>query len=189
MPRTNQLASLSLAETREPVDGALPGLFAAPGRVPGEYREICLEGRATLRRHREALDGLSTDSAAFAEAASALSEDWRALWVEAHEAVRPLMADPLALAAAKCFTEATLTPELVAGPVWRRSYEKPLGYPGDYQIMNFIYDDQPQGEDAYATALHGLGLEIGEFVRVRMEMMHETIVRTVYDHGGADRRT
>ena len=34
-------------------------------------------------------------------------------------------------------------------PLLRRSYEKPLGYPGDFEIMNMIYRRIPEGEISF----------------------------------------
>ena len=56
--------------------------------------------------------------------------------------------------------ELTLTPELMAGEVWRRAYQKPLGYPGDYQVMVAAYDHDPlrsgHGQGLYGEVLHAL---------------------------------
>ena len=108
-----------------------------------------------------------------------LATAWRALWCEAHLSLKPVLADRAAVGAAKRYTEAMLTPELLAGPIWRRSYEKPLGYPGDYQIMNYIYDGEALGETGFARLIHLLGIDVGAFVHQRMELMRDFLMETV----------
>lgn len=101
--------------------------------------------------------------------------EWRALWRRANELVIPLIDDPEALLATKLFTERILTPEIQIGPICRRAYEKPLGYPGDFRFMNQIYDWEYEGSTLFARLVHRLGLETGHCVTARMVAMQHTI--------------
>jgi hypothetical protein len=78
------------------------------------------------------------------------------LRAEASRVARDYLADPSALRAAKAYTETVLTPLLMASPMVARAYEKPLGYPGDYQVMLYYYDDAFAGDTAFAKAFHKL---------------------------------
>jgi SAM-dependent methyltransferase len=60
------------------------------------------------------------------------------------------------LRAAKQYTEAILTPLLLQAPMVHRSYSKPLGYPGDYQVMLYYYGDSFEGDTAFAKVVHKL---------------------------------
>ena len=80
-----------------------------------------------------------------------------------------------AIAATKRYTELVLTPELLPGASWNRAYLKPLGYPGDYQVMNFAYNLNLEGDTAYAKFCHRLGTSTGEFIATRMTMTKQTI--------------
>ena len=62
-----------------------------------------------------------------------------------------LEADELSAAVARCRAE--VGPVFDASFLLARCFAKPLGYPGDYQIMNMIY-----AEDANGTGLLGRGL-------------------------------
>lgn len=62
-----------------------------------------------------------------------------------------LHADELSAAAARCRAEAG--PVFDASSLLARCFAKPLGYPGDYEMMNMIY-----AEDADGTGLLGRGL-------------------------------
>ena len=55
---------------------------------------------------------------------------------------------------------------------WWRCYEKPLGYPGDFEVMNYVYTWRHQGETVFGRLLHRIGLHAMECVTSRMVMMH-----------------
>ncbi|SLN13487.1 class I SAM-dependent methyltransferase [Oceanibacterium hippocampi] len=155
--------------------------------VHPEYRRICADGLYALRQCREVLDRFDRlhqgnelrDNARLDDIAhhceTRLFPEWWALNRQAQEILRTVRNDPERLRATKSFTEHVLTPELNLGAIWNRSYTKPLGYPGDFQVMNYVYSRRPEGETATARLYHKLGLEIGEFVATRMIMMQRTI--------------
>ncbi len=117
--------------------------------------------------------------------------EWRTLWHRANELITPIMGDPQALRDIKLYTERILTPEFVAGPIWRRAYEKPLGYPGDYHLMDQVYSWQRDGDTPFAKLVHRLGLEVAECIATRMVMIQQTIgeVVTKGAHGSTARVT
>jgi extracellular factor (EF) 3-hydroxypalmitic acid methyl ester biosynthesis protein len=47
-----------------------------------------------------------------------------------------------------------VTPLLIEGPFARRAFEKPLGYPGDYEVMNMLYRDHAEGDSLFAKVLN-----------------------------------
>ena len=105
--------------------------------------------------------------------------DWRRLWARGDELVASIMGDPEKLRAVKRFTELVVTPEFMAAPIWQRSYEKPLGYPGDFQVMRQVYDWQRIGDTAYGRLVHRLGLDVAECIATRMVAIKQTIAETV----------
>ncbi len=163
------------------------GLVPDSGLVDPAYRKLAADVlyllrhfRAILGRHESRGNGCSQPSRSPVDEALAICEErilptWRQHWENANALVEPLMAEPDRLRATKRFTELVLTPEFMDGPIWRRSYEKPLGYPGDYQVMNQFYAWQNEGETATGKLLHRIGLEVGEFVGTRMRMMQQII--------------
>ncbi len=52
------------------------------------------------------------------------------------------------------YTEAVLHPYVLAAPLAHHSYCKPLGYPGDYLLMSYLYDAQPYGNTLYDKLIH-----------------------------------
>lgn len=161
-------------------------LTDAASAVPTEYRRLSADVLHLLRSYRAALMRFAEtrpSDAAIAEMMAASEERilprWRAHWHGANEIVAPLMEDETTRRALKQFTEFVLVPEFMAGPIWRRSYEKPLGYPGDFQIMNMVYAWRREGEQLGDKLVHRLGLDVAECIATRMVMMREAIAGTV----------
>lgn len=154
--------------------------------VSTEYRTLCADVLHLLRTYRANLDRFAQTRPSAAAAADMLAAceerilpTWRSLWHRANDLVEPLMGDPDALRATKRFTELVLTPEFMAGAIWRRSYEKPLGYPGDFQIMNMVYDWKREGAGLFEQLVHRIGLDVAECIATRMVMMRQAIASTV----------
>jgi extracellular factor (EF) 3-hydroxypalmitic acid methyl ester biosynthesis protein len=158
----------------------------AEGCVSPEYRRLCADVVHLLRRYRAALDRIALTQRSTQDAGEILASceerilpQWRSLWQSANELVRPIMVDQFTLHATKRFTEMVLTPEFMPGAIWRRSYKKPLGYPGDFEIMNMVYDWRREGERPFDQLLHRVGLDVAECIATRMVIMRESIARTV----------
>lgn len=167
------------------------GLASDPQPSPpsDEYKSFCADildfiGGFLLRieRHLEPLEKELRDAdiaEIIAELEHAASPRWRELLEVGNSIVLAIHEDKKLRAAFKAYTERTITRELIGGPGWRRSYEKPLGYPGDFQIMNWIYDGTPQGESIKAKFLHQLSLIGSKAVKTRMDALADLIVDAV----------
>jgi extracellular factor (EF) 3-hydroxypalmitic acid methyl ester biosynthesis protein len=135
-----------------------------------EYRDIADKAEARIRAQGGDLNGPEVHD--FLDRCEArLVPAWNAFWTKANALVEPVRDNPDALAATKRYTERVLTPELMGGPIWRRSYEKPLGYPGDFQIMNQVYDWKRLGKTLYDKLQHRLGLENAACVASRADLV------------------
>lgn len=166
--------------------------------VPAEYRAHCADVLHFLRTYRAVIDasqhampgrkgGLSTE-ATYDMCEAAILPQWRKLWLCGNQLVAGAINDKAQLEAMKAYTEAVLTPEFCHGPVWWRSYRKPSGYPGDFEIMNYVYDWQREGPDVYGQLLHRIGLDVSECIATRMEVVRREIRKTVEalsERGGA----
>lgn len=158
---------------------------AAPA-VPAEYKAHCADtlefvGRllTELDRHiapiEEKLTG-SEKAQIVSEIESAARPRWREILEAGNALARPLHDDKKRRAELKAYTENTVTRLLVGGSSWARSYYKPAGYPGDYVIMNYMYDQVPLGATAREMMLHALGVSAGEPIVTRMRKLAEIIV-------------
>ncbi|MEI9994405.1 MAG: class I SAM-dependent methyltransferase [Rhizomicrobium sp.] len=161
--------------------------------VPLEYRAFCADVLKLLRSYRMVLESNSAVAnefrhgldqvEAFETCEPRLIQQWRALWRTGNDLTLPLINDREVREAAKEFTELVLTPELRKGAIWDRSYAKPLGYPGDFEIMNQVYDWERLGTDAYEMLMHRVGLEVAECIRTRMEVVRTHIADVVRERG------
>ena len=80
--------------------------------------------------------------------------------------------------AMKWHTENVLRPHFMGAPVWKRSWDKPLGYPGDYRIMLYAYDSQDYvpAPTLYDSVVHAyLAHTLGACIRGRMRLTMDHI--------------
>jgi extracellular factor (EF) 3-hydroxypalmitic acid methyl ester biosynthesis protein len=71
---------------------------------------------------------------------------------EADAALRT--AEPSMYDALRTYSRQMLDSLLMQAPVIYRARTKPLGYPGDFEVMRFAYEDHFEGPSLYAKALH-----------------------------------
>lgn len=161
--------------------------------VPLEYRAFCADVLKLLRAYREVLDSNTRAAGefrhsldqveAFETCEPRLIQQWRSLWRMGNDLTHAMVSEREVREATKEFTELVLTPELRHGAIWDRSYAKPLGYPGDFQIMNQVYDWERVGATAYDMLMHRVGLEVAECIRTRMEVVRSHIADVVRERG------
>ncbi len=158
-------------------------------RLPLAYREALFAAqhfvafyRRTLAYHEARLadgDTRADHDALALRAIGLIRPRWQALRLAAAEAALAVRGDRGALAAAKMATETLLTPILIAAPVLARSYHKPLGYPGDFQVMQYLYKDSFEGDSVFARVFHKLACEdpLGLGVRTRKQLVKQLMRR------------
>lgn len=161
--------------------------------VPQEYRAFCADVLKLLRAYRSVLEANSSVAfdfkhdlnqvEAFESCEPRLLQQWRSLWRTGNELTHAMVNDREVREATKEFTEMVLTPEMRLGAIWDRSYAKPLGYPGDFEIMNQVYDWERRGHNAYEMLMHRVGLEVAECIRTRMEVVRSHIADVVHARG------
>ena len=155
--------------------------------VPTEYKQSISDAVYMLRSIRKVLDKVEKElnredirredrikDIILACEAKALAR-WKEISKSCLRITQSLHDDDAAIAATKRYTELVLTPELLGGASWNRAYTKPLGYPGDYQVMNYAYNLTLEGSTAYEKFCHRLGTSTGEFIATRMTMTKQAI--------------
>lgn len=165
----------------------------AANLVPHEYRAFCADVLRLLRSYRSLLESNSAVATefkhgldqveAFETCEPRLIQQWRSLWRTGNDLTLGMVNDRDVREATKEYTELVITPELRKGAIWDRSYAKPLGYPGDFEIMNQVYDWERKGTDAYEMLMHRIGLEVAECIRTRMEVVRTHIADVVRERG------
>ena len=166
--------------------------------VPLEYRAFCADVLSILKGYRQLLEqngaiasefgGTLDRFAAFEACEEQMIQQWRKLWLLGNELTAGFAGDRDVRDAAKEYTELVLTPELRLGAIWDRSYGKPMGYPGDFQIMNQVYDWQQVGRDTYEMLMHRIGLDVAECIGTRMEVVATHIAATMRQTQGRPAR-
>ena len=165
----------------------------ATTKVAAEYRAFIADVLSLLRSHNAIL-ARNRDAAsqlqhafdingAFEACETQLLPEWRHVWETGNQFARAAMADREIREATKVMTELVLTPEMRLGAIWDRSYAKPMGYPGDFQIMNQVYDWERRGATVYEMLMHRVGLDVAECIKTRMEVVQEHIAETVFAEG------
>lgn len=169
--------------------------------VPVSYKVACSDAALFLNHWRSLLDSREakllrgssmSDSKRMLEIEAAAEARMRAEWTSLRQrangaALDVLGAQPGIVTASKRLTELQLTPLLLSAPIWNRAYRKPLGYPGDYRLMNYMYDSDREGETAFARIMHQLGREerLAETVSARKNLLIRHL-RDAMREGGGD---
>jgi len=153
------------------------------------YRQVLGRNEA---RYRQSVPHAAEAVRSLTERAlAALREPWAEIQRGCSHAAVECLQDREVLLAAKEYTETVVTPIMMECPLVQRAYSKPLGYPGDYQVMLYYYNNRPEGDSVYAQVFHKLGVEhpLSAGVRTRrdyvVELMKEEHDR-VCAEAGAD---
>ena len=145
------------------------------------YRHSLDRHEASLRAGGRELAPQLADLAV--RAADAARGRWTGIERAASQVVAACMEEPQAMRAVKDITEVMLTPLLLDSPMISRSYLKPLGYPGDYQVMLYYYENAFVGPSVFAQVFHKFFIEhpLSHGVRTRKDMvvdfMHHELER------------
>ena len=160
-------------------------------RVPPHYRAAVEEAvhfvqhyRVALERHEQRLRRRGGGDADVDELVCRALESLRQPWLDirgrAADSARLEMSASLdghgdTATAMKRYTETVLTTLVRDAPVVERGYAKPLGYPGDYNEMMYIYRNQPEGASAFGRVFHKLACEepLAAGIRTRKDLMKE----------------
>lgn len=167
-----------------------PARARAAEKLSPEYREVIERTVALLRETKARLHSVTAGEAPSRADAQVLAasrnlwSEWRTAWSDAMQCMPEILANPEQLRLAKSYTEAHLTAELSAAPLWRQAYQKPLGYPGDYLVMDYIYRGGQAGETPFGGMIHELAVEIGQFVVKRKDLIRRAIAKAVARHPG-----
>jgi len=162
--------------------------------IPSEYKSFCADVLSFVAEYLQHIDQFyapiehdfseSETNELVLELAGAAEENWKSLIAEGNRLVIPLHRDKKCRLELKAYTERVVTPVLLEGAGWARSYNKPLGYPGDYRIMNYIYDGTPVGSSIRAKFLHQLSLIGSRPVLLRMKELSRLISNATHNFQG-----
>ena len=135
------------------------------------YRRV-LDRNEARYRARAATNGDPLASLAD-RALAALREPWAEIQRSASRAAVECLGDREVLLASKRLTETLVTPVLSVCPLIHRAYTKPLGYAGDYKVMQYYYNNALEGDSVFAQVFHKFGVEhpLSNGVRTRKDFV------------------
>jgi extracellular factor (EF) 3-hydroxypalmitic acid methyl ester biosynthesis protein len=135
-----------------------------------------------------ASEDLRTATLALKEYLAVIAPDLRAKIDEARHALAGLVSGLTAEQHAdyRAYCLAQLGPFLKQSPFLRRALEKPLGYAGDYEMMNMLYRDPAEGETLLGKALNLCFTDepAARANKNRIAYIGGLIRRTLYEHPG-----
>jgi extracellular factor (EF) 3-hydroxypalmitic acid methyl ester biosynthesis protein len=149
------------------IDGRLASHAEQCQRLPAEWRAAVGDLRLLIEDVRLEMDELeraeTNDPLRRADEEAKLFERMRASWGSSFYASASALHemstsfDRRTAALARCYATAMLMPIMMACPLHRRAYEKPLGYAGDYRMMELCFAREPGGEGLFGRFLHTVG--------------------------------
>lgn len=90
----------------------------------------------------------------------------------------------------RAFAQRELHPLIMSSPYPHRTFNKPLGYAGDYEMMNMIHREVPEGPTSYAKLINAayIRLPIAECVRNRATLLERYLVEGATSGASQSRR-
>lgn len=157
-----------------------PRLFRDP--LPSPYRQAVLELGGFCQFYKNLLGRREQQHRGDArqiaqEAFPAMQRGWQELSANAGDRAVEFLDDPETLREARLVSEALVTPYLVEAPVLRRAFEKPLGYPGDYVVMQHYFDNDFEGANSFGMVFNKITNEhpLSAGVRTRADWIAQLI--------------
>ena len=156
------------------------GLPAAWRAAVSDVRQLLEDARFEVEEFERADHG---DPLRRREQEEELFEGLRARWggayyaaiAELHEQSRALDEEQRGLG--RSYATAALMPLLVACPLHRRAFEKPLGYAGDFRMMELYFAREKTGETLFGRLLHSVAQNytLGRTVVAREVIMRHAV--------------
>jgi hypothetical protein len=156
-------------------------------KVPAPFRDANEQGSFFIAHHRRLLDeaesryreeganGRELIDRLGRTAIEAMRPRWREVSDQASGVARAYVGDADVTQAMKSYVETTVTTQLLDVPLVHRAYTKPLGYPGDFQVMNMILRNAFEGRTVFSRVMNKLFAEepIAEGGRARLDAITE----------------
>jgi extracellular factor (EF) 3-hydroxypalmitic acid methyl ester biosynthesis protein len=172
-----------LAIRREQAE-RLPATWRA---AVGDLRHLLEDARAEVEEfERVSADDPLRRRDEEAQLFDTLSERWGQSYYEAltrlHEMSRGF--DKRTVVLGRSYASSMLMPILASCLLHKRAYEKPLGYAGDYRMMELCFADEPVGEGLFGRFLFSISQRSSLF---RAAVARERVLREAL-HGAVQKR-
>jgi extracellular factor (EF) 3-hydroxypalmitic acid methyl ester biosynthesis protein len=188
---TSGLLDLRHLRLESTLENRLAMLRAQQNRLPVTWRAAVGDLRQLLEDARAEVEGFDRwvppDPLHRAEDETALFDGLRARWGTAYyEAVAGLheqskALDEASIPLARSYASSALLPLLLACPMHRRAYEKPLGYAGDFRLMELGFTADLSGEGLFGRFLHSVSqhYSLSRALVAREAVMRDAVRRVI----------
>jgi hypothetical protein len=184
---TSGLFDLQVLTIEATLENRLTVLRGQQLRLPVSWRAAINDLRLLLESAKQEVEEFERtfvrDPIHHAEEEAALFAGLRSRWAGSYfAAVEQLYTtskhlDPETLPLARSYAASTLLPLVVACPVHRRAYEKPLGYAGDFRLMEMLFARDFLGESLFGRFMYSVTLQhtLAHTVVAREAFMREAV--------------
>lgn len=167
------------------------GLGATPQNAPIAFRALCSDMLLIFRNCRDVLNEerygkIDDPDALIGECLENLSPLLAPLIQNANGLVEDLLEDPAALGMIKRIATQLLTPDFVVAPLWARAVEKPLGYPGDFELVRSLHEPAAATGPSYIRLLERFGRGVFGWVPNRSKLIVDALAREIAHFRGPE---
>ncbi len=182
-----RLVDLSQLRLEATLQSRLDALDEQRARLPAEWRAAVSDVRLLLEDAKLEVEQLERagdeDPLRRGEEETALFSRLRAQWGGAFYAAlaslhgRSQAFDDRQQTLARAYASSSLMPLLYACPMHRRAFDKPLGYAGDYRMMELCFARELTGDGKFGRFLQSvaLGYPLVQTVAAREAVMREAV--------------
>jgi extracellular factor (EF) 3-hydroxypalmitic acid methyl ester biosynthesis protein len=182
-----RLVDLSQLRVEATLQNRLDALDEQRGRLPAEWRAAVSDVRQLLEDAKLEVELIERegheDPLRRAEEEAELFARLRVQWGGAFYAAlaslhgRSLGFDERQRTLARAYASSALMPILYACPMHRRAFDKPLGYAGDYRMMELCFAKELTGDGKFGRFLQSvaLGYPLVQTVAAREAVMREAV--------------
>ena len=125
----------------------------------------------------------SADSITLAALIEGLKREWVPVFVDYSERIDEVVrnVDETEWLRLKGYSRRMLQDYMMRAPFLRRTHDKPLGYPGDYVVMQYLYERHFEGASLFGKALHMAVIHTlgARAVRKRKDLIKEELRRAI----------
>lgn len=167
-------------------------------KIPAEFRRLVLEGKLFLQNLEARIEELRAEHKHgslqeihnFENTLIPIVADFITDWSSpTHHQLEASLKDVPAADIPACvnYYREHLKELVQQSPFAYRSVAKPLGYSGDFEMMNIIYRNEQVGDSLYGKCLHACWLNHSEpkAVRNRSRYLYGVLLRVIRDSAGA----
>jgi extracellular factor (EF) 3-hydroxypalmitic acid methyl ester biosynthesis protein len=134
--------------------------------IPKEFKSIVSDMRLFLEGFQEILDSptaakpsTKAEQEVFLdELSGAFYAGYDAFWADLEKLVLSLEPNDAQQSLYKTYLQSHLHPLILSAPICHRIYYKPLGYPGDFEMMRMIRDNLYDGPTLFTKLVHAHAL-------------------------------